>query len=162
MEMKFRAGFFALRNISNLDWWKCFYKYVRGIIRLTHCKSQASIEDFQWILNNGAFSKVTSLLYENLGVNYARLHDFNKAEKYLIESSKDKEQENNAHLFMWLGYVYLMKEKHEEALNYFQKSRKFTSKRIDRWVVNEQYIKKRINDLEDEIRIKYKEVLTNN
>ena len=160
--MKFKTGFFVFRNIVSRTWCKSTYKYIRGIIRYTNGKYQASIDDFQWILDNGAFAPVTCLLYENLGINYARLQDFNKAEEYLVKSSIDKKQQDNGYLFMWLGYIYLVKKRYEESLNCFLKARQFSQQSIDKWLVDHQYIQERIDKLEDEIKNKYKEILTNN
>ena len=139
------------------------YKYLRGVNRLLHGRYEASINDFQWILDNGITSTVTkSLIYENLGVNFARLHKFNKAEEYLVKSSNDKKQQDSGHLFMWLGYVYLMKERYEDSINCFLKAREFGKKGLDRLVVDRQYIQNRIDQLDAEIKNKYKEILTNN
>ena len=160
--MKYKTGFFAFVNLFSFRWWRCFYKYTRGVIRYTNGKYKESITDFEWILQNGAFDPVISLVYENLGINYARLNDFNKAEEYLEKSSKDKTQANNGYLHMWLGYVYLQKQRHEESLNCFLKARKLSEQPVDKWLVDHKYIQERIDSLEDEIKIKYKEILTNN
>ncbi len=160
--MKLKTGFFALRNISNGNWWICNYKYVRGLNRYSRGKYRGSIDDFQWILNNGAFAPVTHILYEHLGINYARLQEFNKAEEYLVKSSHDIRQQDNSYFLMWLGYVYLVKKEYEESLNCFRRARQFSQKGLNKWILDHQYIRERIDILEEEIKAKYKEILTCN
>lgn len=160
--MKFAIGYFAPRNLFNSDWWKCNFRYLRGLIRYIRGQYQASVDDFQWILNNCAFAPVEPLLYENLGMNYVRLKDFNKAEEYLVKASNNKTQQRNGYLFMWLGYVYLVMKRHEESLTCFRNARQLSQKGYYKWLVGHNYVEKRIEELEEEIRDKYKDILRNN
>jgi tetratricopeptide (TPR) repeat protein len=160
--MKYKIGFFAFANLFSFRWWGCFYKYMKGIIRYTNGNYKESIKDFEYILQNGAFEPVISLVYENLGINYTRLNDFIKAEEYLTISRNYEDQQNNGCLFMWLGYIYLVKQQHEESLNCFRKARQFSDKPVSKWLVNRNYIQEQIESLEDDIKAKYKDVLTNN
>ncbi len=77
-----------LRNLVSASWWNCAFRYARGVIRYAYGKYNDAIADFQWILKSGAFEPVSSLVYENLGINYARLKEFGKAEKYLSRLRK--------------------------------------------------------------------------
>jgi tetratricopeptide (TPR) repeat protein len=151
-----------LRNLFGVNWWKCSYRYTRGVIRYVYGKYNSSIDDFQWILENGAFAPMSCLIYENLGINYARLKDFTKAEEYFIKSSSDKSQEDNGYLFMWLGYIHLINNRHEQALDCFRKARERGRAGYQRWLVQEKYVQERINLLEAEIRKKYTDIFSSN
>jgi tetratricopeptide (TPR) repeat protein len=150
-----------LRNLLSVSWWKCAYRYTRGVIRYAYGKYDDSIADFQWILKNGSFASVSCLVYENLGINYARLKDFVNAEENLFKAAADI-QEDNGYLFMWLGYIHLINNRHEQALDCFRNAREHGRTGYQKWLVQEKYIKERINLLEDEIRKKYTDVFSNN
>ena len=63
---------------------------------------------------------------------------------------------------MWLGYVYLVKKRHDESLNCFRKALHLGQKGIDKWMVQHKYVSERIDELEDKIKERYKEILTLN
>ncbi len=151
-----------LRNLFSVNWWKCAYRYTRGVIRYAYGKYNGSVDDFLWILKNGAFAPVSYLIYENLGINYARLKNFTKAEEYFIKSSSDKTQEDNGYLFMWLGYIHLINKRHEQALDCFRKAREHGRAGYQKWLVQEKYVDEQINSLETEIRKKYTDIFPNN
>lgn len=160
--MKFAIGCLTPGNLFNSDWWKCSFRYLRGLIRHIRREYQASVDDFQWILNNRAFARVDYLLYENLGMNYVRLKDFDKAEEYFIKAKDHKAQQQNGYLFMWLGYVYLVKRRHEESLACFRTARQLSQKGYHKWLVDHNYVQRQIEEFEEEIREKYKGILKNN
>ncbi|HSA77300.1 MAG TPA: tetratricopeptide repeat protein, partial [Nitrospirota bacterium] len=143
-------------------WWACGFRYTRGVIRYAYGKYNESIADFLWILKDGSFAPVSCLVYENLGINYARLEDFVKAEEYLTKSSQDKTQDDNGYLFMWLGYIHLINNRHDQSLNCFRKAQKHGRSGYQKWLVQEKYVEERINMLEDEIRKKYTDIFSNN
>ena len=122
-----------LQNILSVGWWKCAYLYIRGVIRYAGGKYDASIADFQWILKNGAFASISCLVYENLGINYARLKDFGKAEEYLFKAA-DNTQKDNGYLFMWLGYIHLINNGHEQALDCFRNAREHGRTGYQKWL----------------------------
>ena len=101
-------------------------------------------------------------MYENLGVNYVRMKDFNKAEEYLVRALDDKAQQRNGYLFMWLGYVYLVKKRHEESLACFRTARQLSQKGYYKWLVDHNYVERQIEELQEDIRDKYKGILKNN
>jgi tetratricopeptide (TPR) repeat protein len=160
--MKFAIGYFTPRNLLNSDWWKCNFRYLRGLIRYIRQKYQASVDDFQWILNNRTFARVDYLLYENIGINYVRLKDFNKAEEYLLKAKDHKAQQQNGYLFMWLGYVYLVKKRYEESLACFRTARQLSQKGYYKWLVDHNYVERQIEQLQEDIRGKYNAILRNN
>jgi len=153
---------FKLLNLLNVSWWKCAYLYMRGVIRYADGKYEASVADFLWILNNGAFAPVSGLVYENLGINYARLNDLVKAEEYLFKASDNIRKKDNGYLFMWLGYIHLINNRHEQALDCFRKARDYGRTGYQKWLVQEKYVKERIDMLEVEIRKKYTDIFSNN
>ena len=156
--MKFAIGYLSPKNLFNSDWWRCNFRYFRGLIR-SRRRYQASVEDFQWILNNGAFAPAESLVYENLGVTYARMKDFDKAEEYLVKALDSKAQQRNGYMFMWLGYVYLVKKRHEESLACFQAARQLSRKGYYKWIVDHSYVERQIEKLEGDIREKFESIL---
>ena len=160
--MRFAIGYLTPKNLFNTDWWKCNFRYLRGLIRYIDKRYQSSVDDFQWILKNGSFAPVESLVYENLGVNYVRMKDFNKAEEYLVRALDDKAQQRNGYLFMWLGYVYLVKKRHEESLACFRTARQLSQKGYYKWLVDHNYVERQIEELQEDIRDKYKGILKNN
>ncbi len=160
--MKFPIGNITPTNLFNRNWWKCNFRYLRGLIRYIRREYQASVDDFQWILNNGAVVPMNSLVYENLGINYVRLKDFDKAEEYLSKALNDKFQQKNGYLFMWLGYVYLVKKRHEESFTCFRNARQLSQRGYYKWLVDHNYVQRQIEELQEDIRNKYKEILKNN
>ncbi len=153
---------FKLRNIVSVSWWQCACRYIRGIYREANGKYQASNADYYWILENGAFAPMACLLYENLGINYARMNKFAKAEVYLLKSSRDTSQNDNGYLYMWLGYIHLVNNRHELALDCFRNAREHGRTGYQKWLVQMKYVEERISSLEDEIRKKYTDILSNN
>lgn len=158
--MKFPIGYLSPKNLFNGDWWKCNFRYLRGLIR-SRRRYHASVEDFQWILNNGAFAPVESLVHENLGVTYARIKDFDKAEEYLVRALDNKAQQRNGYLFMWLGYVYLVKKRHEESVACFRVARQLSQRGYYKWLVDHKYVARQIEELQDFTRDKQKAILIN-
>ncbi len=156
--MKFIIGYLSPKNLFNNDWWKCNFRYFRGLIT-SRRRHQAAIEDIQWILNNGTFARVDYLVYENLGMNYVRMKDFDKAEEYLVKAKDHEAQQKNGYLFLWLGYVYLVKKRHEESLACFQSARKLSQKGYYKWLVNHDYVERKIEELQGDIRNKYEEII---
>ncbi len=154
MKLKFR-------NLFSVRWWECSFRYTRGVIRYAYGKYNDSITDFQWIVKDGSFGPVSCLVYENLGINYARLKNFSKAEEYLFKAAEDS-KEDNGYLFMWLGYIHLINNSHEQALDCFCKAREHGRSGYQKWLVQERYVEERINMLEDEIRKKYTNIFSNN
>jgi tetratricopeptide (TPR) repeat protein len=150
-----------LRNLVSVSWWNCAFRYTRGVIRYAYGKYNDAIADFQWILKSGAFEPVSSLVYENLGINYARLKEFGKAEEYLFKAA-EKIEEDDGYLFMWLGYIHMINDRHEQALDCFRKARENGRSGYQKWLVQEKYVEERIGLLETEIRRKYTEIFSNN
>ncbi len=153
---------FKLRNIFSISWWRCSYKYIRGVYREAYGEYEASNTDYFWILENGAYEPMACLLHENIGINYARMKLFAKAEEYLIKSSNDKSQDDNGYLYMWLGYIHLVNNRHELSLDCFRKAREHGRAGYQKWLVQMKYVEERINSLEDEIRKKYTDILSRN
>jgi tetratricopeptide (TPR) repeat protein len=160
MKLKIRKA--KLKNLINKNWWMCFYRHFRGLIRLGK-NNYALIDDCQWILNNGAYKDFEYFIYENMGMSYVFLKRYNLAERYLLEALNYVEQQQNGSIMMWLGYVYLIKKQHEDSLYYFKKASQYSKKgAINKWLVDHQYVQNQIEELEENIRDKYKEILTNN
>ncbi len=80
----------------------------------------------------------------------------------LLKSSTDKTQDDNGSLFMWLGYIHLINNRHDQALNCFCKAREHGRSGYQKWLVQEKYVEDRINMLEDELRKKYTDLLSRN
>jgi len=160
--MTFPIGYITPKNLFKSNWWKCHFRYLRGMIRFLRKKYRPSVDDFQWILSNRAFARVDYLVYENLGMNYVHLKDFSKAEEYFVKAKDHKAQQQNGYLFMWLGYVYLVQKRHEESLACFQNARQLSRRGYYKWLVNHNYVERQIEELQGDIRNKYKEILRNN
>jgi tetratricopeptide (TPR) repeat protein len=105
---------------------------------------------------------VEYLLYENLGVNYVCLKDFDKAEEYLVRALDGKAQQRNGYLFMWLGYVYLVKKRREESLACFRSARQLSRRGYYKWLVDHNYVQRQIEELEEDIRGEYNTILRSN
>jgi tetratricopeptide (TPR) repeat protein len=89
------------------------------------------------------------------------MRDFDKAEEYLVKAKDHEAQQQNGYLFMWLGYVYLVKKRHEESLACFQSARELSQKEYYKWLVDHSYVQRQIEELQGDIRDKYKAILRN-
>jgi len=113
-----------------------------------HKRYEKSFSDFQWILDNCGDFTIQNVLYKQQGIIRARQKYFDEAEKYLEKASSFKKSETDYELFMWRGYICLVKKSYSEALEYFQQAKRHGQKGINKWIVEKEYIQTNIKELE--------------
>ena len=160
--MTYEGSIFRVKHLFCVSVWKCFLRYMRGIWRLSGKRYEESFQDFQWNLNNCENLGINNLVYKHLGIICARQENYEEAENYLLKASSLKRVERDGELFMWLGYVFMVKQKYPESLDCFRKANKLGQRGLQKYFVQHEYVKDHINKLEDHIKETYKEIITFN
>ncbi len=107
--------------------------------------------DFKWALENGESLPITNLVYKHMGIIRARQKTFDEAESYLIKASSFRKAEKDAELFMWLGYIHLIKKNYSESFQFFKKAKFYGRKGINKWLIEKEYIQQHIKELDEVI-----------
>ena len=149
------------KEVFKKDFWICFGKYIRGTVNIAHEKYDFAINDFNWILENGGLPATESLIYVNLGVAYARLNNFKRAEECLTKATEYESNKSNGELYQWLGYISCVRDQYKDAIEYFRKAFALGQRGIDRWLVNQEYVKNNIIKLDKIIREENRDIFPN-
>ncbi len=137
MKKKWKAFF-------KISFWRGFRKYVVGICQMANDKYTDAIKNFNWIIENKNFEDTEYLVYKNIGICYAHLESFPQAEANLLKTLEYEGSKKNGELHQWLGYIYCVKEEPEKALEHFRQAFNIGQRGIDRWLVNQQYVRDHI------------------
>ncbi|WP_237732249.1 tetratricopeptide repeat-containing sensor histidine kinase [Flavobacterium sp. UGB4466] len=86
----------------------------------------------KFLITNKSLDYRISSIYENLGVCYLHLNQFNKSEEYLFKSKEINEKENDplslTLLYQNIANLYYLQYKDEKAILYFKKAYIFSKK----------------------------------
>ncbi len=159
VSIKSKNPLFLAKQLLTASFWRCTFKYVKGLKHYEKDRYQQAIDCFTWIIDNGGMTSVKHLLYKMIGICYARMFDLDKAGKYLVMAMAYPQLKNDGELFMWIGYLYLTKENYPESMKYFQRALQLGQKGIYKRLVKQRYIRERIADIDKILREKYSMII---
>ena len=95
-----------------------------------------------------------NLVHCELGISYAKLRNFSKAEHHLLKALEHERDNENGLACMWLGYVYWHKNDFHKSKSYFTKAQTLGQSGFDKLVVDEDYVSKMIDRIDNRYRRK--------
>jgi len=148
-----------LKYLIRLSFWRICFHLFRNLWYQRQKKYQKAIHDLNWIIKNTYNGLFLNIAYQELGVNYAYLKEFEKAELHLLKALEYEPDGKNGFVCMWLGYVYLVMGDYAKSIYYFRQAHNLGSKGLDKLVVDREYVRGMICKTNDRLRSQFNDFL---